>query len=45
MYLLMKKLSKFKVPTLNTQSLVEKAIQHGINLIVKIGVNNITIKK
>ncbi|MDO6744125.1 hypothetical protein Q4553_06030 [Tenacibaculum soleae] len=39
------KLSKFRVPTLNTQLLVEKAIKHEINLIVKIGIINITIKK
>ena len=40
-----KKLHNFKIPTLSIQLLVENAIKHGIDLIVKGGVINLSIKK
>ena len=40
-----KSLSKFKIPTLSIQLLVENAIKHGIDLIVIGGIINLTIKK
>lgn len=40
-----KKLHNFKIPTLSIQLLVENAIKHGIDLIVKGGVINLSMKK
>lgn len=40
-----KTLNTFKIPTLSIQLLIENAIKHGIDLIVKGGIINLTIQK